>query len=72
MAQQGSCYGSTETSTFKSALGRADLYPGQTANVARINPKIGGTDWLVVNATHTVNGGAGFTPPLELERGATA
>ncbi len=72
MAQQGSCYGSTDTSTFKSALGRADLYPGQTANVARIKPKIDGTARLVVNATHTIDGGAGFTPTLKLERGATA
>jgi len=61
----------TATLSFKLALGRADLYPGQTVNIAGIKPDIDGTTWLVVKATHTIDGGAGFTTALELERGAT-
>ena len=41
------------TLSFKLALGRADLCPGQTVNVSGIEPDIDGTDWLVVKATHT-------------------
>lgn len=61
----------TATLSLKLALGRADLYPGQAVNVAGIKPEIDGTAWLVTKATHTIDGGAGFTTALELERGAT-
>lgn len=61
----------TATLSFKLALGRADLYPGQTVNVSGIKPEIDGPDWLVVKATHTIDGGAGFTTSLELEAGSS-
>lgn len=56
------------TLSFKLALGRADLYPGQTVNVSSIKPDVDGTDWLVVKATHTIEPSSGFTTMLELER----
>lgn len=55
--------------SYRLALGRADIYPEQTVNVSGFKPEIDGTDWLVVKATHTIDGGSGFTTSLELERG---
>jgi len=58
----------TATLSFKLALGRADLYPGQALNVSGFKPEIDGTDWLVVKATHSIDGSSGFVTALELER----
>lgn len=55
--------------SYRLALGRADIYPEQTVNVSGFKPEIDGTDWLVVKATHTIDGGSGFVTALELERG---
>jgi phage protein D len=58
----------TATLSFNLALGRADLFPGQRVSVAGIKPEIDGKEWLVVRATHTIDGGAGFRTAIELER----
>lgn len=58
----------TATLSFKLALGRADLYPGQAVKVVGIKPDVDSMNWLVVKATHAIDGNTGFTTTLELER----
>lgn len=55
--------------SYRLALGRGDIFPEQTVNVSGLEPKFDGTGWLVVKATHTIDGGSGFVTALKLERG---
>lgn len=57
--------------SYALALGRADIYPEQTVHVSGFKPEIDGEDWLVVTASHRIDGNSGFTTSLELERLAT-
>jgi phage protein D len=55
------------TLSYTLALGRPDIYPEQRITVSGFKPEIDNTEWLVVKATHTITGDAGFTTALELE-----
>lgn len=54
--------------SYKLAQGRADIYPEQMVVVSGLKPETDITDWLIVKASHSLNGTGGFSTSLDLER----
>lgn len=62
------------SATFELALatGRPDVMPEMPVKLIGWGDTIGGFDWIVSKATHTVTGDGGYTTHIELENKATA
>lgn len=56
--------------TLNLAWGRPDIGPEQPITVAGFKPEIDGTDWIVTEATHALDGSGGLRTALKCERGA--
>lgn len=51
-------------------FGDAAIYPEQKGTVSGFKPQIDGTNWIVAEATHTLDGAGGFRSRLKLEKDA--
>lgn len=55
------------TFTYEAALGDAAMEPNRKVTVQGFDSEIDGIRWLITQATHTVDGGGGFSTSLEME-----
>ncbi len=54
------------------AIGRPEVTEQSTITVSGFKEKIGGQDWLLKEATQTLDDGSGWTTKAQMERGAKA
>lgn len=53
--------------TIELAYGRPDLYPERPVTLAGFKPEVDGREWIIAEASHTMDGGGGLKSRLVLE-----